>query len=967
MILERMKNIENNSIKYKLITEEEEQNKILGNINIYIPKFMHELWQNPHSISNIILKSDKISVKKIAHFIVHNLYDTSSLNHSDDQLIYIISLLLKQEINSLKEINSASIEENGCWYILNELKKKKEVQYFFKNIFLDIIKKLESKYSSENFEFDPSKINKLIIEENNNYNVDNFNDNKNDIKRKQISSKYIDKEININLLNKLLLEYENKEMKDFIKNKISEIQANSQLNLTYSNGQFLSSVLSTKNWEKTQNYYIQSFIQVIDIIDLFFENSLKYVDLLPYSIRCICKIITILIEKKFPEAIKVDKNKLLTKFFFQCLLFPIIINPSLNTFLSECMISETTSQKLKTLSKILNNLVFGKLFESNYLTPFNWYIIEKMPKLIEFFNKISHVSLPSFINKLINDELPEDFKYDYFKENPEENILYRNICFNAEELYFLISNAEKFKDFICIDKKIIEKLKFNLKKLEEIIINENEDYEEISNNKSFRKIIKYFLLTDSIYNDKFNNVLNIKNYKKKHFSLKELKIIEHEKQKNENNVIKVKNFICSLLYTYHNLYKDNFNKEKLSDVINIIKELKNHSLISSIYMDNSYIPHNWYINSLLQYLPLLPENYKKNDYELLLNELEKEIKDSIKELNFEDISKFIEYFKEIEKEKLYYTKIINIINDIDLNKKAQNIIMNEKFFIDLDLKENKLSQYFKELIKNEKEYQNLFIKEKKKIYNDIKQFIINFPNMNLSYEYNPENDIFQLIKKKKIPELIENYMILIKNNLKEKNIEKDNENNFEYIYNKIYDYLMEQLYIKLFPIEPSLIDIQIFQNCYKHLWIEFSNLFQGNKNYIFDNYLPDSINYFQKFENEKSPRKKLLFIKEIYNCIYNLGKFNGDEVEGADEELVLLNYTIIKSKPERLYSNCMFTECFLGEKKLRIEGNQLIKLLGLCEKMKTINYKDFFKISSEKEYKEKCKMAISLKEIIKDN
>lgn len=132
MILERMKNIENNSIKYKLITEEEEQNKILGNINIYIPKFMHELWQNPHSISNIILKSDKISVKKIAHFIVHNLYDTSSLNHSDDQLIYIISLLLKQEINSLKEINSASIEENGCWYILNELKKRKRFNIFQK-------------------------------------------------------------------------------------------------------------------------------------------------------------------------------------------------------------------------------------------------------------------------------------------------------------------------------------------------------------------------------------------------------------------------------------------------------------------------------------------------------------------------------------------------------------------------------------------------------------------------------------------------------------------------------------------------------------------------------------------------------------------------------------------------------------------------------------------------------------------
>ena len=90
---------------------------------------------------------------------------------------------MKQEINSLKEINSASIEENGCWYILNELKKKKEVQYFFKNIFLDIIKKLESKYSSENIELDPSKISKLILEDSNNYNIDSFNDKKNDEKK----------------------------------------------------------------------------------------------------------------------------------------------------------------------------------------------------------------------------------------------------------------------------------------------------------------------------------------------------------------------------------------------------------------------------------------------------------------------------------------------------------------------------------------------------------------------------------------------------------------------------------------------------------------------------------------------------------------------------------------------------------------------------------------------------------------
>jgi hypothetical protein len=67
---------------------------------------------------------------------------------------------------------------------------------------------------------------------------------------------------------------------------------------------------------------------------------------------------------------------------------------------------------------ILNNITLGNLFEQNIFTPFNLYIIEKMPKLIELLNNICQVTLPPFINKLINDELPENYEYDYFKENP---------------------------------------------------------------------------------------------------------------------------------------------------------------------------------------------------------------------------------------------------------------------------------------------------------------------------------------------------------------------------------------------------------------------------------------------------------------------------------------------------------------------------------------------------------------------
>jgi hypothetical protein len=190
--------------------------------------------------------------------------------------------------------------------------------------------------------------------------------------------------------------------------------------------------------------------------------------------------------------------------------------------------------------------------------------------------------------------------------------------------------------------------------------------------------------------------------------------------------------------------------------------------------------------------------------------------------------------------------------------------------------------------------------------------VINFPNIS-NYQLNYVMDIYGFIERQKVPEIINNYMTLIENDLRMKNIE--NEESLEKINNKIYDYIMEKLYYKLFPKEPDLIDINIFQNCYKHSWIELQNLIGKPKNYIFENYVPDTIKYFQQFIIEKSPRKKLLCIQQIFNCIYNLGKLNGDNVNGVDDEMPLLNYAFIKSKPQKIYSNCKYTELFLGNKK----------------------------------------------------
>ena len=80
--------------------------------------FMNALWDRPNIVSKLIINSDKNDLKKnIAPFIANNFYENIlSSNYIEDQLLYIIGLLLKDEIN-------------------NKIKTKKDIEIFLSNIF----------------------------------------------------------------------------------------------------------------------------------------------------------------------------------------------------------------------------------------------------------------------------------------------------------------------------------------------------------------------------------------------------------------------------------------------------------------------------------------------------------------------------------------------------------------------------------------------------------------------------------------------------------------------------------------------------------------------------------------------------------------------------------------------------------------------------------------------------------------
>lgn len=977
MILQRS---QKDYFEHKLISKEEQESlDKFDKIKIYIPEFMDQLWKSPKSIATILLNAEQSEVNKhLAHFIVHNLYDNvSSINHKDDQLIYIFSLLLKEELKSLNDLNAPLIKETKCGVFFEEFNKKKEVRIFFKNILLDIVKKLESTYSYLNISFDPKEINEELnnsllyketedLKKNCEYMLNkiksNFNLNQNEEKVKLIIEKYINLPFNEEKLNQKLKEYDNKEMQDFIQMLIFKYKSSPE---KYLNNINFNNIEKKENRQKMMNYYLNSFIQMTDIIDMLLDNLIKYSNLLPYSIKCMCKISSILINKAFPNAIKIEQNKILSQFFFKNLFFTVFSDFSLNSLINEIKISNQTNYKFQVIIILLYNIISGDLISEKNTTPFNWYMIEIMPKLLKFFNNICEVNLPSFVEKLINDKLQENYEYDYFKENTEEKILYRNIFYNIDELYYLITNAEKCKENISINKIILSQFRKKMEILKEIKDNfkilESGNNDDDNSFVTLNKGIFYFLLTDLIINPDIEQMKKIKdlfNYNKNHFSLEEIKNDKYNKVIDKNKIIKIKNLFFDFLYNYKTLSRKNLKNKNLGNIIDIFKELKINAYKYPLTVNN-YIPSYWHLDSLITNLPKLPQYYIENDYEKLFDELENDIKNSLKEINYDELDKFIDYSKETEREILCYENIIKIINDIDLNKLANDIIENKEIFFK-SKSEDESCQFLKKIVKKKNsDFSKLFYKMKKGLhtnyyYNSIDIFINNFPNIaDIQSKTNPD-DIFKLLKINKVFEIINNYLKLIKTHLK--NYKNVNETNLNEVYNKIYDYIMEKLHCKLFPNIPLSNDMKIFQKCFKHLWIEYKYLVKEKKNYIFDNFLPDSINYLKQFENEKSPRKKIISLEKLFKCIYDLGRFNGDKIEGLDNVFPLFIYIFIKSKPERAASNYNYMEIFLQNKTAGKGFLYLSQIKAVCEKIIEMDYKKLYNIT-ESDYNQNCQLV----------
>ena len=125
-----------------------------------------------------------------------------------------------------------------------------------------------------------------------------------------------------------------------------------------------------------------------------------------------------------------------------------------------------------------------------------------------------------------------------------------------------------------------------------------------------------------------------------------------------------------------------FNQEQIKNSKNILEEIKNYLALPNFILNNNTIPSEWYINSLLDSLPLLEKNQQENDFLKLYEELYKNLNEKIEQLNLNFLVILKNKIKFLESSKDYYNTLIKSKSNSNLIKKEKNKNLNKKKDID---------------------------------------------------------------------------------------------------------------------------------------------------------------------------------------------------------------------------------------------------------------------------------------------
>ena len=717
----------------------------------FIKDFMFLFREDNNLMYKIIESSDRSQDEVLAPFLCHLFYENFFVENSEqEEMLYIIYLLLEKEIDALLVPSLLSFLNNSFLSkFLNEFRNRYEIITYINIILnnlirninelnlsfysLNIISSSKNQIKKANIK-NPQKIIKCIFMDlklvpdnyrksetlpeeftnHNNPNIEfkrsNTNDNLGKINNddifgdnirienkifKNIINKNFFNNIDENFIKKSFEKEKNEIMKQYYLKKLKIICSVKKRNLYNTNDYY--NILKEEKFItlKSVEKYNKGVELILNFIDELLTN-MQNISVIPYSVKVICKIIFILIKKKFKCISLMQCNLFLCRFLFDIIILPALQNPDMNIIYKDEIITLNTRKNLSNIYTVLRTFIRGDLFtsiEDGYMTVFNKFFIDNYLRLNNILLKIINVQLPEKLEKLslefysddnflLNNDLRyfRDINYDYFMENNNDFMQYKSICFNTEHFFIfyeiIIKNPEKF-------------------------FRKGSEEEKIFNNISrFIGMIKknryvYYVIVNNKYNNEIEELL----FPKKNKIMLGMK-------KNKNDLLK--NLKYSITYLLNNLkiislreWVDN-TKFKTIDILSFVNKYLNDSEKYMGILSNGP-PLSWYSSYILKNISLIENEYSDNDYhklyEEILNDTLKKI-DKLKEINNFLTVNIITKFNLINDRMKIFEKELETIKNIEITLQATRFM--ETTQIPICLIDEKEYNKIKKIIPKEK-------------------------------------------------------------------------------------------------------------------------------------------------------------------------------------------------------------------------------------------------------------------------
>ena len=320
----------------------------LGLNKVFISYFLKILWNRPDIMHHILENTEPETIQtNLAPFIVNDFYcNLLSGNYMENNLLYILTMMLKKEIDELENINQVEyfLEGTKCSFLLEELRKMPDIQIYFKKVILKTVEKMERNYSFREIKFNVQEIldelMKLKKDEEKKRGKKKNNQDLDELYTVIVNSKVID--LSINYSREENSQKSNRRNEIFIKNYVPDLtikefqtraeQAKNENKNSlfkyfqklendienaedlYSNNTLMKSMLETNVPTHLLSFYLNDFLEVLSFLNQLIEDLLKNLVLMPSSLKYLCKVISILVKNKFKDITKSEINGFVSRF-----------------------------------------------------------------------------------------------------------------------------------------------------------------------------------------------------------------------------------------------------------------------------------------------------------------------------------------------------------------------------------------------------------------------------------------------------------------------------------------------------------------------------------------------------------------------------------------------------------------------------------------------------------------------------